>query len=144
MVYATLVQAVLIYVSETWVIFPRIGKTLGGFHHRVVRILTGRHPKRRLYGTWYYPPTGEGNDGGVHIVGGDIRNLPLEHSRTIYCDKAHCGPVPGGGAEPGGKGVEAVVGSGGLGTEGVADVSSDRGIGNGVEGRRVDGGGTDY
>ena len=87
------------------------------------------------------PPTGEGNGGGVHIVGGDIRNLPLEHSRTIYCDKSHYGPVSGDGADPWGKGVEAVVGSGGLGTEGVADGSSDIGIGTGVEGQRVDRGG---
>ena len=87
------------------------------------------------------PPTGEGDGGGVHIVVGDICIPPPEHSRTIYCDKSHYGPVSGDGAEPWGKGVEAVVGSGGLGTEGVADGSSDIGIGTGVEGQRVDRGG---
>ena len=29
---------------------------LGGFHHWVVRRLTGTHPKRSLDVTWEYPP----------------------------------------------------------------------------------------
>ena len=31
--YNVVVQATLLFVSETWVITPRIGRTLGGFHH---------------------------------------------------------------------------------------------------------------
>ena len=30
------VQAVLIFQSETWVMYPSIGRTLSGFHHRVI------------------------------------------------------------------------------------------------------------
>ena len=52
MIYAVVVQAVLIYGSEMWVISPRIGKTLGGFHHWVACILTGQKQNRRLYGMW--------------------------------------------------------------------------------------------
>ena len=33
---------------------PRIGRTLGGFHHRVARIMTGRKPQRGLDGRWVY------------------------------------------------------------------------------------------
>ena len=31
--YVAVVQAVLMYGSETWVMIPRIGRTLDGFHH---------------------------------------------------------------------------------------------------------------
>ena len=48
-----------LYGSEMWVMSPRIGKTLGGFHHRVVRILTRWNPKKRLDVTWGYPPLTE-------------------------------------------------------------------------------------
>ena len=51
-----LVYAVLLCGSETWVMSPRIGKTLGGFHHQAVGILMRWQLKRRLDGTWYYPP----------------------------------------------------------------------------------------
>ena len=55
-------------------------------------------------------PTGRGYGRGGHTVGGDIRCPPPEHSFTIYFDKAHYGPVSGGGVYPGGKGVESMVG----------------------------------
>ena len=48
-------QSVLLYGSEKWVMYPRIGKTLVGFHHWMARRLTGQKPKRRLDGTWDYP-----------------------------------------------------------------------------------------
>ena len=57
-------------------------------------------------------PTGGCNGGGVHTGGRDICHPPPEHSCTIYCDKSHCGPVCGGGAETRGKVSEAVVGAG--------------------------------
>ena len=41
MPYTALVQEVLFYESETWVMPPWIGKTMGGFQNRVIRILTG-------------------------------------------------------------------------------------------------------
>ena len=56
MFYVTVFQALIIYRSLTLVMSLHIGRTLGRFHHRVVCILTGRKPKRRLDGTWYYPP----------------------------------------------------------------------------------------
>ena len=31
--YKAVVQATLLFFSETWVITPRIGRTLGGLHH---------------------------------------------------------------------------------------------------------------
>ena len=38
---------------------PRIRMTLGVFHYRVVRRLTGRNPRRVMEGTWVYPPLSE-------------------------------------------------------------------------------------
>ena len=54
-----------------------------------------------------------GRDCGGGITGGGDLNIPsLEHSYTVHCDQAHYGPVSGGGAAAGFKGVQAVVGSG--------------------------------
>ena len=40
--YVAVVQAVILYASETWVTSLHVGKELGGFHHRLVCRLTGR------------------------------------------------------------------------------------------------------
>ena len=48
------IQAVLLYGSETWVTTPCIEKYLGGFHHRVVCRLMGRQPLRVIDGRWRY------------------------------------------------------------------------------------------
>ena len=66
--------------------------------------------------------------------------LPPEHSCTIYCYNARYEPVSGGSAEPGGKGGEAVVVTGGPGTGGDTDRGSDGGLRTRVEGGRVYGG----
>ena len=38
---------------------PYIRRTLSNFHHRVVCRLTGRKTRRKMYGTWVYPPLAE-------------------------------------------------------------------------------------
>ena len=53
--YRAVVQAVLIFRSETWMMSPLIGKALGGFHHRVIHQLTGRYPRHQVDGSWVYP-----------------------------------------------------------------------------------------
>ena len=55
MFYIAVVQALIIYRSETWVMSPRIGKTLGGLHHRVVWRLMGQMPHKKLDRTWTHP-----------------------------------------------------------------------------------------
>ena len=68
MFYVAVVQAVLLYRLEMWVMYPRIGKTLVGFHHWMARRLIGRKPKRRLDGTWDYPPLAEAMaEAGIRI-----------------------------------------------------------------------------
>ena len=40
--------------SETWVMTLCISRVLGRFHHRVVRRITGRQPRRGRYKVWIY------------------------------------------------------------------------------------------
>ena len=54
--YKDVVQATLLFGTETWVVSPRIGKTLGGFHHRVYHRLSVMSPRRGTTGMWVYPP----------------------------------------------------------------------------------------
>ena len=64
------------------------------------------------------PAGGRDGEGGIE-GGGDLRLPSPEHSRTVYCDQAHYGPVSGGGAEAGAKGGQAVVGQDRLDLEGM-------------------------
>ena len=50
------VQAVIMYGPEMWMMILHISRFWGGFHHRVARSLTGRQPRRGRYGGWVYPP----------------------------------------------------------------------------------------
>ena len=46
----------MIYRSETWAMTPRMGRVLGGLHHRVDHRLTGRKSRRGQVIVWVYPP----------------------------------------------------------------------------------------
>ena len=48
------VQAVLIFGSDTWVLTPRLDKSLENFHHRAVRRIVVMVPKRQQDVTWVY------------------------------------------------------------------------------------------
>ena len=49
------VQAVLLFGSETWVMIPCMDQALGSFHNMVTRHITMRHQMRRGEGGWDYP-----------------------------------------------------------------------------------------
>ena len=55
-IYLAVVQLVLLYKSDTWVLTPRTQRVMGRFHHGVVRRLTGRKPGKEPYRGWFYPP----------------------------------------------------------------------------------------
>ena len=55
-IYLEVVQSLLLYGSEIWVLTPRMKRLLGGFRHRVARRLTGRQPWKGRDGGWFYPP----------------------------------------------------------------------------------------
>ena len=49
-----MIQAVLLFGAETWVVTPRMAKALGGFHTHVESRLTGQILRRTMDGTWKY------------------------------------------------------------------------------------------
>ena len=55
-IFKVVLQVVFLFGLDTWVVKPFIGRIIGGFYHRFSRRLTGRHPRRKTYGIWYYPP----------------------------------------------------------------------------------------
>ena len=54
--YVAVIQEVLLYGSDTWVLTPRMQMLLGRFHHRVACRLMGRQPRKGRNGGWVYPP----------------------------------------------------------------------------------------
>jgi hypothetical protein len=60
MFYKAVIQTVLLYGSETWVLTARIISKLEGFHRQIARPLTGRAPVYlRREGQWQYSPLGD-------------------------------------------------------------------------------------
>ena len=57
--YKAVAQAVLLFGAETWVLTQRMEKALDIFLSRVVRRLTGKQPRQRTDGSWYYLPLAE-------------------------------------------------------------------------------------
>ena len=57
--YVAVVQEVLLFGSEKWVVTPPLEKSLAGFHHQAVRRMEGTGPKRQWDGIWVYPHIGE-------------------------------------------------------------------------------------
>ena len=49
------VQQVLLFGAETWVVTPRMERALSGFLHGAARRLTGRQARRGRNGAWHYP-----------------------------------------------------------------------------------------
>ena len=57
--YREVVQAALLFGSETWVISQNIARMLGGFNHRVIHQMTGRQPRCKVDGSQVYSPLEE-------------------------------------------------------------------------------------
>ena len=81
-----------------------------------------------------HTPSGGRYGGGVPAGGGDLRLLRPEHSRAVYCNKDHYGPVYGGGADTGDTGLHVLMISGRGGCEGDVDGGSGGGTYGGGEG----------
>ena len=52
--FKAVIQAVLLFGAETWVVTPRMGKSLGAFQTQVARQLMGNLPHRTTNGMWGY------------------------------------------------------------------------------------------
>ena len=57
--FKSVVQAVLLFGAETWVLNPRIERALESFMHGAARRITGKQPQRGGGGKWTYPPLKE-------------------------------------------------------------------------------------
>ena len=55
-IYLAMVQLVMMYGLDTWVMAPRIGRVLRGSHHRVAQRLKVRQPWIVQDVVWVYPP----------------------------------------------------------------------------------------
>ena len=53
--FKAVVQHVLLFGAETWVLTPQIERALDSFMHRDARRITRRQPRRGWDGKWYYP-----------------------------------------------------------------------------------------
>jgi hypothetical protein len=58
-VYKTVVQAVLLYGAESWVLTLDLEKKLQSFHRRCARYITGQHIRQNPDGTWTCPSSAE-------------------------------------------------------------------------------------
>jgi hypothetical protein len=55
--YLTIVQAILLYGAETWVLSDAMKRKLSSFHNRCARYLTHMPIHQNAEGTWILPPT---------------------------------------------------------------------------------------
>jgi hypothetical protein len=88
--YKAIVQSVLLYGSESWVLTKRMLLSLESFHRRCARFITGRHIIENADGTWTYPGSAETlSQAGMYPMGEYIRRRVLtvmgySKERLIY------------------------------------------------------------
>ena len=67
--YKAVVQSVLLYGSESWVVTREMLKVLTAFHHLAEQWITGMMEKRGAGGEWEYPSLEEAMDpAGIHPI----------------------------------------------------------------------------
>ena len=64
-IYLVIVQSIMLYGLDTWVLTPPMKRVLGGLYHRVSRRLTGRKPHIGRDGGWFYTPLEDAMAGAV-------------------------------------------------------------------------------
>ena len=80
--FKAVVQAVLLFGAETWVVTPRMGQFLGGFQDLVVRQLTA---KVRLKVRVKLCVGDKREDAGYEPMG-NLHSAKAEYVRAVYCD----------------------------------------------------------
>ena len=87
MFYLAVLQAVLLFGSNMWVLTPRLEKSLEGFLHQLVQSMLGMGPKLQQGGTWVYPLIGVAleivrlDDIGVYIS--RLQNMVTQYIATL-------------------------------------------------------------
>ena len=63
--FKAVVQQVLLFWADMWVVSPRMEGALSSFIHGEARRITGRHLRRGWDGKWFYPsPVGDMKEAG--------------------------------------------------------------------------------
>ena len=70
--FEVVVQVVLPFGLETWVVTPRMGRALGFFQNRFDHCLTTRNPWRIWDGGWEHPPLEEVMEEEIWEVGLEV------------------------------------------------------------------------
>ena len=79
-IFKAMVQAVLLFGAETWVLTPRIERSLERFLHGDARQITRKQPRRGRDGEWTYPPLKE----AIREAGFEgIRNSITRRQNTV-------------------------------------------------------------
>ena len=78
--FKAVVQHVLLFGAETWVLTPRIERALESSMHGDARRITGNRPRCGGGGKWYYPPLREAmQEAGFE----DIRKAITRRHNTV-------------------------------------------------------------
>ena len=78
--FKAVVQQVLLFRAETWVVTPKTERALSGFLHGSARRFTGRQARREKDGDWHYPSL----EGATQEAGlTDIRTSILKRQNTV-------------------------------------------------------------
>lgn len=56
-IYKSVVQSILLYGAETWVLNKMMTRKLESFHRRCARFIAREHIRPNEDGTWTYPPS---------------------------------------------------------------------------------------
>ena len=78
--FKAVVQQVLLFGSETWVVTPNTERALSAFLHGEERRLTGRQPRKEKDGEWQYPSLEGAMEEAVLT---DIRTSILRRQNTV-------------------------------------------------------------
>ena len=78
--FKAVVQVVLLFGLETWVMTPCMCRYFGSFCYRVARRITGGQPKQWVHGSWDYPPMGTTMDEAGFE---DIREYILKRQNLV-------------------------------------------------------------
>ena len=78
--YKVVVQSVLLFGAETWILAPRMERALGSFQYRFARRINGRQLRRMGDGIWDYPPLAEAM--GEAVFEG-IRKSVMRRQNTV-------------------------------------------------------------
>ena len=91
--FKAVVQAVLLFGLETWVVTPRIVRVLGGFQDQVPRRLTRRIPWQKNDGKWEYTSAATKKGGCRFPENGGVHSATTEHGHTVHCYVITARPV---------------------------------------------------